>query len=239
MTRKNSRAKGARGEREFAAFLRGHGFDARRGQQFAGGADSPDIVSESLSWLHIEVKRVEHFNVAKACAQAARDSAGKPWIVAHRRNRKPWFITMDADTGYRFLAWGDSPCLALSQATNPWPLTVEANIFFELLRGFQPRSASRMGNNTDAHGLAGGKTPNTKIQTPTLGRTEGSEGEEEMSGLDGVSPHQERVPNGGPEDYLGCGDGRAPHPSPLSSAEREKIFGTRGSVSIPNTTTKN
>ena len=34
----NSRNKGKRGEREFAALLREHGFDARRGQQFAGGA---------------------------------------------------------------------------------------------------------------------------------------------------------------------------------------------------------
>ena len=99
----NSRGKGKRGELEFAAFLRQHGIDARRGVQYAGGVDSPDIVSEALAWLHIEVKRVEVFNLAKACAQAARDSAGKPWIVAHRRNRKPWFITMDADACYRLL----------------------------------------------------------------------------------------------------------------------------------------
>ena len=132
--RTNSRAKGARGEREFAALLREHGFDARRGQQFAGGADSPDVVSASLSWLHIEVKRVEHFNLAKACAQATRDAAGKPWIVAHRRNRKPWFITMDSDTGYRVLLWADQPCIALSQLTSPQPLTVEAELFFEILR---------------------------------------------------------------------------------------------------------
>ena len=129
----NSRGKGKRGELEFAAFLRQHGIDARRGVQYAGGVDSPDIVSEALAWLHIEVKRVEVFNLAKACAQAARDSAGKPWIVAHRRNRKPWFITMDAVTRARFLLW-------MLLFSKPWPkpcpllLTVEAELFLQFLR---------------------------------------------------------------------------------------------------------
>jgi Holliday junction resolvase len=53
----NSNQKGKRGEREAAAFLTDEGFPARRGQQFAGGTDSPDVVCESLSGLHFEVKR--------------------------------------------------------------------------------------------------------------------------------------------------------------------------------------
>ena len=61
------------GEREFAALLREHGFDARRGQQFAGGADSPDVVSDALAWLHVEVKRVQNLNLADACVQAEGD----------------------------------------------------------------------------------------------------------------------------------------------------------------------
>jgi hypothetical protein len=96
----NSRDKGKRGEREFAAYLREHGFDARRGQQFAGGADSPDIICELLDWLHIEVKRVERLNLIDACAQAEGDCgrgapAGhkKHWIVTHRRNHAPWLFT--------------------------------------------------------------------------------------------------------------------------------------------------
>ncbi len=99
----NGNAKGKAGEREFAAILREQGITARRGQQFAGGADSPDIVSRELSWLHIEVKRVESLNLGRACAQAADDGDGKPWIVAHRRNREPWMITMTADLFFRFL----------------------------------------------------------------------------------------------------------------------------------------
>jgi hypothetical protein len=106
----NARRKGKVGEREFAALLREHGFDARRGQQFSGSPDSPDVVSDALSWLHVEVKRVQNLNLADACAQAEGDCgrgapAGhkKPWVVAHRRNHAPWLITMKAETFFQFL----------------------------------------------------------------------------------------------------------------------------------------
>ena len=56
----NSKQKGGRGEREFAAFCREQGYDAKRGQQFQGGADSPDV--KGLPGIHIEVKRVERLN---------------------------------------------------------------------------------------------------------------------------------------------------------------------------------
>lgn len=127
-SRKNSRNKGKVGEREFASLLREHGFDARRGQQFSGGAESPDVVSEELAWLHFEIKRVQKLNLMDACAQAEGDSGGKPWVVAHRRNHAPWLVTLRAE------------------------------FFFDLLREFQPKR----GMNS----------------------------------------------RGGPEDYLGCGDGR-------------------------------
>jgi Holliday junction resolvase len=104
----NSRNKGKQGEREFAALLRAEGFDARRGCQFAGGADSPDVISDALSWLHIEVKRVQSLNIALACAQAEGDCGGKPWIVAHRRNHAPWLITMTAEVFFQLLR-GTSP----------------------------------------------------------------------------------------------------------------------------------
>ena len=107
----NSRNKGKVGEREFASLLREHGFDARRGQQFAGGADSPDVVSDTLAWLHVEVKRVQNLNLTDACVQAEGDQAklgsnGRKklaWIVAHRRNHAPWLITMRAETFFDFL----------------------------------------------------------------------------------------------------------------------------------------
>ena len=99
----NSRRKGKEGELQFASLLREHGFDARRGQQFSGGADSPDVVSDALAWLHVEVKRVQNLNLTDACVQAEGDCGGKPWIVAHRRNHAPWLITMRAETFFNFL----------------------------------------------------------------------------------------------------------------------------------------
>ena len=106
----NSRQKGKVGEREFAALLREHGYDARRGQQFSGSPDSPDVVSDALAWLHFEIKRVQNLNLTDACVQAERDQTGsglnaagaaKPkklaWVVAHRRNHAPWLITMRAE----------------------------------------------------------------------------------------------------------------------------------------------
>jgi hypothetical protein len=116
----NSRTKGKVGEREFAALLREHGFDARRGQQFSGGAESPDVVSEALAWLHIEIKRVQNLNLTDACAQAEGDCQGKPWIVAHRRNHAPWLVTMTAETFFRLLR-GD---FDTSPTSPPAPLPV-------------------------------------------------------------------------------------------------------------------
>jgi len=104
----NSRNKGKRGEREFAALLSEHGYSARRGQQYSGSPESPDVVSPALPWLHVEVKRVQNLNLADACTQAEGDSAGKPWIVAHRRNHAPWLITMRAELLFRLLR-GDVP----------------------------------------------------------------------------------------------------------------------------------
>ena len=101
--RVNSRNKGKVGEREFASLLREHGFDARRGQQFSGSPDSPDVVSDALAWLHVEVKRVQNLNLTDACVQAEGDCGGKPWVVAHRRNHAAWLITMRADTFFNFL----------------------------------------------------------------------------------------------------------------------------------------
>jgi len=130
----NSRHKGKVGEREFAALLRQHGFDARRGQQYAGGGDSPDVVSQALGALHIEVKRVQKLNLADACAQARRDCGGKPWLVAHRRNREAWFITIDSDALYKQLRRA-LPLFDLWPFTGPRPITLDAEVFFQFLRG--------------------------------------------------------------------------------------------------------
>lgn len=92
----NSKQKGGRGERELAHVLQGYGYDAHRGQQFAGGVDSPDV--SGLPGIHIECKRVENLNIHKAYAQAVRDAEGqKIPAVFHRRNRESWMVTMSLD----------------------------------------------------------------------------------------------------------------------------------------------
>ena len=73
----NSREKGKRGERQWRDELRAHGFQARRGQQFSGSPDSPDVVCEELAWLHFEVKAVERLNIEDAMDQARRDCMGE------------------------------------------------------------------------------------------------------------------------------------------------------------------
>ena len=89
----NSRAKGARGERELAEILRSYGFSARRGQQYRGGADSPDVMG--LPGIHIEVKRVERLNIYDAIQQAMRDSGDSELpAVFHRKNGQQWLVTV-------------------------------------------------------------------------------------------------------------------------------------------------
>lgn len=101
----NSRAKGARGERQWRDQLREAGYTARRGQQFAGGTDSPDVVCEELGVFHFEVKCVQALNVDKTMREQAEPDAGpnKLPIIAHRKDRSQWLVTMKADTFFRLL----------------------------------------------------------------------------------------------------------------------------------------
>ncbi len=92
-----SQRKGAAGERELAAILQEHGYDCSRGGSLSFG-EVPDITG--LPGIHIEVKRVEKLNVGEAMEQSIRDSEqmkdGVPALF-HRRNRKPWLVTMRLD----------------------------------------------------------------------------------------------------------------------------------------------
>ncbi len=95
---KLSRNKGKLGEREVRDLFRDAGFTARRGQQYAGGPDSPDVIVEELgtNW-HWEVKRVEKLNLRDAVDQAKREAGpDQAFAVFHRRNASPWLVTLDA-----------------------------------------------------------------------------------------------------------------------------------------------
>ena len=92
----NSKRKGKLGELEWAAYCAAFGFNTRRGVQYAGGPDSPDVIG--LDGVHIEVKRSEHLNIHEAMKQSIRDCQEKAIpIVAHRRNREGWLVTMRAE----------------------------------------------------------------------------------------------------------------------------------------------
>lgn len=100
---KYSRDKGKRGEREVAAFLCAHGYDAHRGQQYHGGKDSPDVVG--LPGIHIEVKYTQRLSLWDAVKQAVRDSLGTGNIpvIFHRKaaekgEEKPdWVVILRAE----------------------------------------------------------------------------------------------------------------------------------------------
>ena len=91
---KSSQRKGAAGERELAALLSAAGYECQRGGSLSFG-EIPDVLG--LPGIHIEVKRVEKLNVGEAMEQSIRDSErmqdGIPALF-HRRNRKPWLVTM-------------------------------------------------------------------------------------------------------------------------------------------------
>lgn len=91
----NGKRKGAAGELEFSKVCTQHGYKARRTAQYCGkSGDASDVVG--LPGMHVEVKRVEKLNIYDAIAQAKRDAAenGRRPMVAHRRNRGEWLITL-------------------------------------------------------------------------------------------------------------------------------------------------
>lgn len=99
-----SKNKGKVGEREVAHTMIRHGFEARRGQQFSGGDDSPDV-KHSMEGFHIEVKRTERLNLNAAIKQANDDKTDKETaLVVHRSNRQPWLVTMEFEEFLKLMA---------------------------------------------------------------------------------------------------------------------------------------
>ncbi len=99
----NSCRKGKDGEREAASFLRDVGFvGAARGQQHAGGPDSPDIKG-AIHGIHFEVKRTEKLNLYDALMQASADAGdGEVPVVMHRRDRHDWVMILPASRMIEF-----------------------------------------------------------------------------------------------------------------------------------------
>lgn len=89
-----SQRKGRDGERELSAILNSYGFETVPGLAMNFGTEA-DLCG--LEGIHIECKRNEHLNIYEAMEQAEKDAErfadGMP-CVFHRKNRKPWLVTM-------------------------------------------------------------------------------------------------------------------------------------------------
>lgn len=94
---RKSLRKGKGGEREGAkALLQAVGIDAKRGRQFKGGPESPDIVT-NVPGVFFEAKRRETLSLYAAVEKAAADAGDNLPVVIHRRNRKPWLSIIRLD----------------------------------------------------------------------------------------------------------------------------------------------
>ena len=94
----NSRDKGKKGELELSHKLNDLGFSTRRTAQYNGKEQGSLADLIGIDGIHIECKRVERLNIDTAYEQAVRDSKeGETPIVFHRRNRKPWLVTMSIE----------------------------------------------------------------------------------------------------------------------------------------------
>lgn len=94
----NSKAKGARFERQLASRLREYGYDARRTAQYCGkSGDASDVVG--LPGLHIEAKHQERMSLYEWIAQAKRDSKGTGRLPAvfHKKNNAEILVTMELE----------------------------------------------------------------------------------------------------------------------------------------------
>lgn len=92
----NSRAKGARIEREAAKFLSSLGFAAERNGRNGYSAD--DLRCPALANVHVEVKGDESIDIwtkplDDAYAQARENAGDRVPVVLWKRKRRDWCLT--------------------------------------------------------------------------------------------------------------------------------------------------
>jgi hypothetical protein len=140
----NSREKGKRGERQWRDELRAEGFAARRGQQFSGSPESPDVVSDDLPWIHFEVKAVERLNIEDAMDQAQSDCRRKnaECRISGSTSPQPLSPSGEGNQG----AMEKVPVVAHKRSFRPWLVTMTAEVFFKFLRGVLPPDSNKNNN---------------------------------------------------------------------------------------------
>jgi Holliday junction resolvase len=110
--RKNSRAKGANGEREAAKYLCSLGFAAERCAR-NGVAGGDDLIVRDLPHVHIEVKRDESLRddgalMDRYWEQAVDCCGGRAPCVLWRTSNRRWRLTFPTPGGIRVTATGDA-----------------------------------------------------------------------------------------------------------------------------------
>jgi Holliday junction resolvase len=129
----NSRAKGARGEREVVKIAAHYGFDSWRTPNSGAFAHARGDIN-GIPGLHIEVKRREQIRMLDWWRQAENDCpAGLLPVVVWRTTRNPWRVSLPLDEwhGLRDL-YGVKEHVVTHQTTRrvliwEWVLEVQAN----------------------------------------------------------------------------------------------------------------
>lgn len=101
----NSRAKGARGEREARDIAREylHASEAYRTQQFCGTNGDSDV-SGVFDDCHVEVKRLKKIGVFRFLDQAMRDKRdGEFPMLMVKEDRGPWLICFRPQDAQKFV----------------------------------------------------------------------------------------------------------------------------------------
>ena len=112
----NSRAKGARAERDLCQALRETlKWDARRSQQFCGNAGDADLIVDQAPNLFVESKMVEKLNVTQAMEKAVDQCGGALPILCHRKKRTEWLVTV------RLTDLAALASMVMSSSTRPEP----------------------------------------------------------------------------------------------------------------------
>jgi Holliday junction resolvase len=138
MKRKNSRTKGAVGERELSELFRRFGYTtARRGQQ-RSGVDQADVIGGPEGW-HFECKRTEKLKLREAFEQAERDAPDdEEPVVAWRSNRLSWLAVIRLETFLDFLRSHDD-LLAASVKHNVAALEAQSQAAAKSYKARKPR----------------------------------------------------------------------------------------------------
>ena len=104
-----SKAKGKKNELAFVNLLKAAGYpSARRGQQFQGTEESPDVLCSELPIIHFEIKSGARPNPWLALKQCANDKGQNQLsVVGVHKDREPWIICMTAEDWFSLIKKAD------------------------------------------------------------------------------------------------------------------------------------